>query len=240
MYESMESPSQRNEFMTYWQAALKRFGPGKEGMMLNENASDGVDTGDRDDVMKLMSNHIDKRLDIILEIGAGIGRFTNELQNVCDKIIAIDFVDEFIQNNKKMNTKPNRVDEFIVGDATILKYPKNSFDMVFWNWLLMYLKDDEVTSFIERVADWVKVGGYIFCRESCGEPSTKSADRVWAPEGNPTQYRPCGFYDNLFGQLLVDQNGRRYEMLERNVSVMTYIKVHNTDGQKCWLLKRIS
>ena len=39
--------------------------------------------------------------------------------------------------------------------------------MIFSNWLLMYLKDNEILQLIENSLNYLKVGGYFFIRESC-------------------------------------------------------------------------
>ena len=39
--------------------------------------------------------------------------------------------------------------------------------MIFSNWLLMYLNNDEVFNLIEDSLHYLKEGGYFFFRESC-------------------------------------------------------------------------
>lgn len=46
-----------------------------------------------------------------------------------------------------------------------------SFDFIFSNWLLMYLSDEELKSFFERMLSWLKPGGFLFFRESCNHRS---------------------------------------------------------------------
>lgn len=52
-----------------------------------------------------------------------------------------------------------------------------SIDFVFSNWLLMYLSDDEVKCFIQKILGWLRPGGFLFFRESCNHRSgTDPAD----------------------------------------------------------------
>lgn len=42
-----------------------------------------------------------------------------------------------------------------------------SFDVVFSNWLLMYLSDQELKSLADKFLMWLRPGGHLFFRESC-------------------------------------------------------------------------
>lgn len=48
----------------------------------------------------------------------------------------------------------------------------SSLDLVFTNWLLMYMNDTEVIKFLLDVLNWLRPEGLIHLRESCSEPST--------------------------------------------------------------------
>eukprot|EP00923_Selenidium_pygospionis_P005035 GHVN01008381.1.p1 GENE.GHVN01008381.1~~GHVN01008381.1.p1 ORF type:complete len:298 (-),score=62.94 GHVN01008381.1:684-1577(-) len=183
----------------------------------------------------------------IIEIGAGNGRLSCYLQSMCRELTCVDFIDEYIIENEKQTRKADRPsDRFIQGDARVLQFPDRSMDVVFWNWLLMYLEDDEAVEFITKAKNWVKIGGLLFCRESCGEPSTKNPERDWAPEGNPSEYRPKEFYTNcLKSNQVIDASGGSdvspvFEVLLEEHLIMVYKEQLNTEGQRCWLLRRVA
>lgn len=46
-----------------------------------------------------------------------------------------------------------------------------SIDFIFSNWLLMYLSDDELKTFIKKSLSWLRPGGFLFFRESCNHRS---------------------------------------------------------------------
>ena len=46
-----------------------------------------------------------------------------------------------------------------------------SCDIIFSNWLMMYLADEEVQSLIKKELSWLREGGYLFARESCFQQS---------------------------------------------------------------------
>lgn len=103
-----------------------------------------------------------------------------------------------------------------------LKIADGSIDLIFSNWLLMYLSDKEVKAVFvlpdsltlfecsreesvnlldddvqvelmaERMLGWVKPGGHIFFRESCFHQSGDSKRK-----SNPTHYREPRFYTKV-------------------------------------------
>jgi phosphoethanolamine N-methyltransferase len=91
----------------------------------------------------------------VLELGAGIGRFTGELAKAAASVLACDFMETSIEQNRKQNGHLSNCD-FKVADVTELTLPKGSFDVVFSNWLLMYLSDKEVADLACKAVSWVR------------------------------------------------------------------------------------
>ncbi|KAK1385926.1 hypothetical protein POM88_023661 [Heracleum sosnowskyi] len=81
----------------------------------------------------------------VLELGAGIGRFTGELAEKPCQILALDFIDSVIKKNESINGHHKNA-KFMCVDVTSpdLKIEDESMDLIFLNWLLMYLSDKEV------------------------------------------------------------------------------------------------
>ena len=86
----------------------------------------------------------------ILELGAGIGRHTGEIAEKANHVTAVDFMENFVQKNKKENEKHKNV-EFLCADVTQLERNPGSYDVIFSNWLLMYLGDDEVHKLLNKM-----------------------------------------------------------------------------------------
>jgi len=63
-------------------------------------------------------------------------------------------------------------------------YEANSFDIVFSNWLLMYLSNSDAKTLIQKILTWLTPNGKLFFRESC---FGQSGDRK--RKTNPTNYR---------------------------------------------------
>lgn len=110
----------------------------------------------------------------MLELGAGIGRFTGELAQKAGQLIAMDFIESvikkvttfsamlmwkwimrlrlyyvtefaFVVQNELINGHYKNV-KFMCADVTSpdLSISEGSVDLIFSNWLLMYLSDKEV------------------------------------------------------------------------------------------------
>ncbi|KAJ0049545.1 hypothetical protein Pint_17048 [Pistacia integerrima] len=94
----------------------------------------------------------------VLELGAGIGRFTRELAQKAGQLIALDFIDNVIKKNEEVNGHYKNV-KFMCADVTSpdLKIADESVDLIFSNWLLMYLSDNQVEKVAERMVKWLKV-----------------------------------------------------------------------------------
>ncbi|TXG50852.1 hypothetical protein EZV62_023376 [Acer yangbiense] len=176
-----------------------------ESMMLDSKASD-LDKEERPEVLSLLPPYEGKT---VLEFGAGIGRFTGELVQKAGNVIALDFIESVIKKNEELNGHHKNV-KFMCADVTSpnVNFDDESVDLIFSNWLLMYLSDKEVENLAERMVKWLKVGGYIFFRESCFHQSGDSKRKH-----NPTHYREPKFYTKIFKECHVsDGSGNSYEL----------------------------
>ncbi|KAI7749138.1 hypothetical protein M8C21_024364, partial [Ambrosia artemisiifolia] len=109
-----------------------------EAMMLDSMASE-LDKQERPEILSLLPPYEGKN---VLELGAGIGRFTGELAKKAGKVTAIDFIESVVKKNESINGHHDNV-EFMCADVTSadLNFPAESMDLIFSNWLLMYLSD---------------------------------------------------------------------------------------------------
>lgn len=78
---------------------------------------------------------------------------------------------DYVRKNKERNGHNPHV-EFLRADVTELEFPADQkFDIIFSNWLLMYLSDKEIQALTRKMLSWLKEGGFLFIRESCFHPS---------------------------------------------------------------------
>ena len=172
----------------------------------------------------------------VVELGAGIGRFTAEIAPEATSVIALDFMQNLIDQNKVSNGHLGNID-FRCGDATQLSLPAASADIVFSNWLLMYLSDDEVAKLAQNMLTWLDEGGVVFFRESCFRPSGDKAR-----SSNPTHYRNPRQYFDIFDNTKIEQEDGSVDHFELVVckSIDTYAKVKQNQNQVCWKWRKTS
>jgi phosphoethanolamine N-methyltransferase len=160
----------------------------------------------------------------VLELGAGIGRYTSHFSQVASRVTAVDFVKDFLDQNQKTTAGFNNVTYYCT-DVMNLEFERESFDFVFMNWLLMYLNDQQIALLRDSIRQWLKVGGTLFFRESClSEGYTPGSLK-----NNPATYRPDIQYTRLF------EDGLR---LLHQGNVKVYEQRLNRPNQCYWLYCR--
>lgn len=95
----------------------------------------------------------------VVELGSGIGRFTADLAKTAKKVHAYDFMDTLTEANRTRNGHLPNV-EITQQDVTSMEMAPGSCDVVFSNWLLMYLSDGEVGSLARKALSWVSIDDF--------------------------------------------------------------------------------
>nr|CAD2180767.1 unnamed protein product [Meloidogyne enterolobii] len=173
----------------------------------------------------------------VVDIGAGIGRFTTEFAKKARKVVSTDFVASFIEKNRERNVAFNNI-EWRVGDAVKLDFEEGSIDIVFTNWLLMYLVDEEVVEFLINAIKWLRPGGYLHLRESCSEPSSKKSNNSLhsiSDSINPTKYRLSSAYIQLLKSInFKSKDGTVWDLKSIGLALLMFIfkQVH-------WLVSKV-
>ncbi|KAJ8014799.1 hypothetical protein DPEC_G00019500 [Dallia pectoralis] len=228
----MDSKVERNSMTEFWKEHSRQ--ATVEEMMLDSHAKE-LSQLERPEILSLLPSLHDRS---ILELGAGIGRFTSHLLAQASHVTAVDFMESFLEKNRQENGHHSNA-AFIQADVTKLDFPKNSFDIIFSNWLMMYLSDEELSSLTERMLEWLRPGGYLFFRESCNHQSGDSKR-----DFNPTHYRTAAQYSHLVTTTLSKEpEGAENQVfgfdIVLNKTVQTYIKMKNNQNQVCWLLEKV-
>uniref|UniRef100_A0A9J8CJ95 phosphoethanolamine N-methyltransferase n=1 Tax=Cyprinus carpio carpio TaxID=630221 RepID=A0A9J8CJ95_CYPCA len=224
--------TERNMMTKFWKEHSK-FATVEE-MMLDSNAQE-LTQHELPEILSLLPSLAGSD---VLELGAGIGRYTRHLIGKARHVTAVDFMEKFVEKNRKDNSHLGNA-EFIQADVTKLDFAKHSFDVVFSNWLLMYLSDQELKSLAEKLLVWLRPGGYLFFRESCFHQSG-DCKRVF----NPTLYRSPAYYNHLMTSVLQDESEKTekkcygFDMVV-NKTVQTYVKMKNNQNQLCWLMQKV-
>lgn len=225
------TPEDRQKMKEYW-VKHSQFASIQE-MLLDSNAQE-ISDNELPEILSILPSFKSKR---ILELGAGIGRFTRVLAQQAEHVHAVDFIEKFIDRNRELNSDLNNID-YLPSDVTKLDFERNTFNMVFSNWLLMYLKDAEILKLVENSLYWIKEGGYFFFRESCFHASgnIKKVDK----NENPTEYRCPTTYVDFFQSQTIEHNGNQYgfELVFARPN-RTYIEMKNNGNQVCFLFQKV-
>lgn len=213
----------------YWKGHADTKGPSLHAMMLDRNA-DQISEAERNEVMANLPDIVDKD---IVELGAGIGRFTPFLAEKAKSVLAVEFIQQFTEKNVADNTRQNV--KFFTGSALDVEIDAGSVDVVFSNWLMMYLTEEEVQRLTMKVIKWLRPGGHFVFRESCYHQSgNRSTESV-----NPTIYRKPMEYTSLVTS--IQHKTEAYvEGLDLVYfrAIETYVKLKNNKNQICWLLQK--
>ncbi|GIX72831.1 phosphoethanolamine N-methyltransferase [Caerostris extrusa] len=216
----------------YWQ----NFAPSLESMMLDKTAST-IHIDEQEEIVSLLPSLEHKR---VLELGAGIGRYTGLLASEAHHLTAVDFMEEYISVNKKNHGHLNNI-TYIAADVLDLQLPDKKFGAVFSNWLFMYLTDQECVSLLQRILRWLDDGGWLFIRESCFHSSGNMSRQT-----NPTFYRTPAEYASLLDSAWVSNSNSILEPSEEGHgfkivsvgSLRSYIKHKNNSYQIYFLAKK--
>ncbi|XP_063173084.1 uncharacterized protein LOC134506728 isoform X2 [Candoia aspera] len=169
----------------------------------------------------------------VLELGAGIGRFTGPLAELAHHVTAVDFMNSFLNRNQQENGHWTNI-TFLQADVTNLELPSQSFDLIFSNWLFMYLSDAELSALAQQMLRWLRPQGHIFFRESCSYQSGNSPRSF-----NPSLYRKPAEYNHLLTSARATVGNQSYGFeIVLSRSVQTYIKRKQNQNQICWLLQK--
>ncbi len=124
-----------------------------------------------EDINNLIQKYLKEEYDfsnkIILEIGAGSGKFTGFLSDRSKKVYAVEKIESLLLINKEKHKNKNNV-EFILSDIKDVKLEKNSIDYVFAGWSLTSMRDiyDQVFANLYQI---LKPNGKIIIVENGGQ-----------------------------------------------------------------------
>eukprot|EP00042_Codosiga_hollandica_P027481 m.137318 g.137318 ORF g.137318 m.137318 type:complete len:499 (-) comp52495_c0_seq1:101-1597(-) len=222
---STPTQSERDAMRAYWE--VHAADPTIQKMMLDSNAAK-LHAAELPEVLELLPSYANKR---ILELGAGIGRFTGELAKSAAHVTAVDFMQSYVDVNKSVNGALYANTSYLCADVTTLEFPANSFDFVFSNWLFMYLTDQEVEALGQRILQWLTPNGQVFFRESCRHQSGDSKRGE-----NPSKYRQPEHYHDIFASLYEfpsEATVYRFDLVQTR-SIQAYITIKNNPNQISW------
>ena len=206
--------SQADEKLIFWEQHSADI----PGILLNSEGME-FDVEERAEILSYLPDASGKR---VLDLAAGIGRFTSQFAPVAEHVVSVDFIEKFIAASKETNAAFSNI-TYYAQSALEVNFEKESFDLVFINWLFMYLEDAETRLLADRVYQWLKPNGHLFVRESCVSSSNPD---------NPhphSHYRAPSFYPALF---------REHFVTVSHGNVKVYAQRYGNPNQLWWLLQK--
>lgn len=175
----------------------------------------------------------------IVELAAGAGRFTPWFAARAGRVLANDLIPEFIAMNQQRCAAAGFDNiEFRVGDATEFVWPEaGSVQLVFINWLLMYLSDDEAREVLARALKSLAPDGRLFLHES-GDLEVAPETAQYAPYSDeyPARYRHPSWYRAALTDAALPYG--QYSLNEYDLASL-YAKSQCPGVQPAWLLRRL-
>lgn len=102
---------------------------------------------------KLFHEHIDVSGKKVLEVGCGIGRWTEALHDKCESFLGIDYTEDLVEIANKSHNYDNC--KFQVMSATDIKADElliqPPFDEIIFSGVLMYINDDDIKLVFEEL-----------------------------------------------------------------------------------------
>ncbi|XP_063864840.1 uncharacterized protein LOC135102984 isoform X2 [Scylla paramamosain] len=197
--------------------------------MIQTEGYENMASDDADEIMAYLPDLKGKR---VIDLAAGIGRFTGRLAKEAAQVTAVDVAESFIKENRSKNQHLRHV-SYICNDVVNLDLPDGSLDVVFSSWLLKYLNEAELDRFLPKVLKWLSPGGYFFFRESC----YRSVGTIHSDE-NPSIFRRP---EDYVSHVLKARDAERSAFtLLRCKNILAYINYKNAANQVCFLAKKVS
>ncbi|VDO77452.1 unnamed protein product, partial [Haemonchus placei] len=207
----MTAEVRRDSFKTFWDKYSDK--PDTNSMMLNQTAQD-LEASDRADILSSLPHLTNKD---VVDIGAGIGRFTTVLAETARWVLSTDFIESFIEKNQERNAHMGNI-SYQIGDA-------------------VHLQMDEKRC-VTRGSRFYELADDVPLRSGS---RLKTATMHSAVDANPTHYRFSSLYIKLLRAIRYrDSDGKMWKFdVQWSCSVPTYIRRCNNWRQVHWLTKKV-
>eukprot|EP00063_Salmo_salar_P066432 XP_014041267.1 PREDICTED: phosphomethylethanolamine N-methyltransferase-like isoform X2 [Salmo salar] len=114
----MDTKVKRSTMTEFWKEHSRQ--ATVEEMMLDSHAQE-LTQHELPEILSLLPSLSGQR---VLELGAGIGRYTSHLLTQASHVTAVDFMESFVEKNRQDNSHHGNA-SFLQADVTKLDFPKN-------------------------------------------------------------------------------------------------------------------
>lgn len=124
----------------------------------------------------------------VLELAAGTGIWTEEICRRASHVTVVDASPEMIAlNRQRLGDDATKV-TYVLGDLFEWQCER-SFDAVVFCFWISHVPREQLDSFLERVAAFLKPGGQVFFLDGRKEPTSTAADHVLPGESEQLMVR---------------------------------------------------
>jgi len=107
-----------------------------------------------------------RRFERVLDCGAGMGRVTSGLlMNMFDSVDLVEPNKKLLEAAKAEITDP-RAELFINEPLQDVRPQADRYDVIWAQWVLLYLPDDDLLQFLQRCRSAIRPGGFICVKEN--------------------------------------------------------------------------
>ncbi|MCZ6758840.1 MAG: methyltransferase domain-containing protein [Gemmatimonadetes bacterium] len=140
----------------------------------------------------------------VLDLGSGVGFWTEYFAQQFGKVIAID---ASVPLYEAMKLRCSRyANATLLNDDVLAFQPEDRYSLIFLGGMLMYLNEEDVVSLLKRVTSFLEPGGIVLCRET-----TVRSGALTRQGDYQVVYRSIQSYASLFGKC-----GLSVDHVERN------------------------
>lgn len=135
-----------------------------DGMLGGLTQVHGIDTTISKSFIKSLQG--DKML--ALDCGAGIGRVTEHvLGDIYKTVDVLEQNEKYIQKAKELLQEKSYMGDFYTAGLQEFEFPKDKkYDMIWLQWVLPHLTDDDLVTFLQKCKDSITESGYIVAKEN--------------------------------------------------------------------------
>lgn len=183
----------------------------------------------------------------VLDVACGTGRNSILLSQLFHHVDAFDISKSFIEENKKRFAQYKNI-SFFTHNVTDIQLPEKKYDLIFLGGICMYLSDDEMKVFLQKVQQALAPGGKIISRDSVSPNATSFYSHIKVYR-NEKDYEKLLEQNNFFVQEKYNGPNRNvwctvFQKLPQKVQESLYMKkvflffVKGTIGIDMFLAKR--
>ncbi len=168
-------------------------------------ANSGILRNERE--CKIVKSFIDDRKLKILDIGCGVGRWADNLQDNIEIYHGIDFSEEYVNASQNHFADKNNISFFCMSATAIdLSVLLPAYDLIIITGVLMYINDNDIAKTLTTCNHLLGNGGLLYIQESVSVMPTRLTLRDFESKDLETIYnviyRTSQEYENCFKQFL--------------------------------------